>query len=443
MGIFFVPKRQRISPTSAIHPTAVMTPRARLLPPDEALQIVLQATPKAAARSVPLLDATGRRLAEDVRADRDYPPFDRAMMDGYAVGATDIGSDQPLRVAGQLAAGQTPAEPVAAGHCIEIMTGAACPAGTHAIVPGELAQRDGRYVRLPRDVGGQQHMALRGSECREGSVVLRTGDVITPLAIGVLASVGRREVRVLPPPTVGILTTGGELIGGGQSPGSAQIRDSNGPMLAAMVLGCGLSAPQMLHADDRIETIVDALHAMRDCDLLVLTGGVSMGRYDLVPDSFRQIGAELVFHKVSQKPGKPLLFARRGRQLLFGLPGNPLAAHLCFHRYVAATIRRWCGYEPAGTDRRLGRLLQPVSARDSRTCFLLGRAQRMDATDSGWYLQPLLGRSSADLFGTSQANCYLEVPPGDGPIAAGQLLGFEWLDEGAPRTSYCLEGNNA
>lgn len=201
VGISFVPKRQRISPTSAIQPTAVMTPRARPLPPDEALQIVLQATPKPAARSVPLLGATGRRLAEDVRADRDYPPFDRAMMDGYAVGATDIGSDQPLRVAGQLAAGQTPAEPVAAGHCIEIMTGAACPAGTQAIVPRERAQRDGRYVRLPRDVGGQQHMALRGSECREGSVVLRAGDVITPLAVGVLASVGRREVRVLSTPT--------------------------------------------------------------------------------------------------------------------------------------------------------------------------------------------------------------------------------------------------
>ncbi len=199
-------------------------------------------------------------------------------------------------------------------------------------------------------------------------------------------------------------TTGGELIGGGQSPGSAQIRDSNGPMLAAMAVACGLESARLLHADDDVTAIVGAHETMQDCDLLVLTGGVSMGRYDLVPDSFRQIGAELVFHKVSQKPGKPLLFARRGRQLLFGLPGNPLAAHLCFHRYVAAAIRRWCGHEPAGADRRVGRLLVPVSARDCRTCFLPGRAQQMDPSENGWHLQPLLGRSSADLFGTSQAN---------------------------------------
>ncbi len=407
-----------------------MTQKARLVPPDEALQIVVQATLKPTACSVPLLQATGRRLAEDVRADRDYPPFDRAMMDGYAVSGTDIGSDKPLRVAGQLAAGQTPTEPVVAGHCIEIMTGAACPKGTRAIVPGELVERDGRYARMPRDVLCQQHIALRGSESPEGSVVLQSGDVITPLAVGVLASVGHREVRVFLPPTVGILTTGGELIGSGQSPGSAQIRDSNGPMLAAMVLGCGLSVPQMHHADDRIEAIVEALHAMQACDLVVLTGGVSMGRYDLVPDSFRQIGAELVFHKVSQKPGKPLLFARRGRQLLFGLPGNPLAAHLCFHRYVAAAIRRWCGQPSAVPEIRLGRLLEPVRTGGNRTWFLLGRARRADTTESGWHLQPLPGSSSADLFGTSQANCYLEVPPGNRPVAAGKSLAFEWLAHG-------------
>ena len=407
-----------------------MTQVSRSIPPDEALQIVLQATLEAAPRSVPLLDATGLRLAEDVCADRDYPPFDRAMMDGYAICLADLEVDKPIRVVGQLVAGQTPTVCVAAGSCIEIMTGAACPEGTDAIFHRELVVRDGQYAKLPRNVRCQQHMALRGSECREGSAVLRTGDVVTPLAVGVLASVGRQEVRVLFPPTLGILTTGGELIGSGQSPETTQIRDSNGPMLAAMARACGPTSVRMLHADDQIAAIVAALEAMQDCDLLVLTGGVSMGRYDLVLDSFRQVGAELVFHKVSQKPGKPLLFARRGRQLLFGLPGNPLAAHLCFHRYVSAAIRRWCGHPVAAPERCLGRLLEPVRAGDFRTWFLPGRAQRADATEGVWHLQPLPGSSSADLFGTSQANCYLEVPPGDQPVAADEWMAFEWMAYG-------------
>lgn len=261
------------------------------------------------------------------KADRREPPFDRAMMDGYAVRLADAGSEQAVEIAGQLVAGQTASARLMPGSCIEIMTGAACPEGTEAVVPKEHVVREAQSARFLGELRFQQHMALRGSECRGGSVVLRAGDRITPLAVGVLASVGLREVRIVPAPTLGILTTGGELIGSGQLPGSVQIRDSNGPMLAAMAIAGGLVPARMLHAGDDIGAIVAALEAMQDCELVVLTGGVSMGRYDLVPESFRQIGAERLFHKVSQKPGKPLLFARRGRQLFFGLPGNPLAAH--------------------------------------------------------------------------------------------------------------------
>jgi molybdenum cofactor synthesis domain-containing protein len=398
-----------------------------LIPPDEALRMVLQTAQPAAPRPVPLLDAVGLRLAEDVRADRDYPPFDRAMMDGYAVRLADAGSEPAVEIAGQLVAGQTASARLMPGTCIEIMTGAACPEGTEAVVPKEHVVREGQSARFLGELRFQQHMALRGSECRGGSVVLRAGDRITPLAVGVLASVGLREVRIVPAPTLGILTTGGELIGSGQLPGSVQIRDSNGPMLAAMAIAGGLVPARMLHAGDDIGAIVAALEAMQDCDLVVLTGGVSMGRYDLVPESFRQIGAERLFHKVSQKPGKPLLFARRGRQLFFGLPGNPLAAHLCFHRYVSAAIRRWCGQRVDAPERRMGRLLEPVRPGGSRTWFLLGRAERAGDAEREWSLQPLPGCSSADLFGTSQANCYLEVPPGDQPLSAGQTLAFEWL----------------
>lgn len=398
-----------------------------LTPPDEALRIVLQTAQPATPRDVPLFTAVGLRLAEDVRADRDYPPFDRAMMDGYAVCLADAGG--AVRAAGQIAAGQAAGAVVTPGTCFEIMTGAACPEGTQAVVPKELAARHGDDVQLPRDLRGGQHIAPRGSECREGTVVLRSGDVLTPLAVGVLASVGRQAVLAVPPPRLGILTTGGELISGAGSPGAAQIRNSNGPMLAAMATICGAAPAQILHAADDVPAIVAALESLQDCDLVVLTGGVSMGRYDLVPDSFRQVGAELIFHKVSQRPGKPLLFARRDRQLLFGLPGNPLAAHLCFHRYVAAAIRRWCGHSAAAPDRRRGRLTESVRRGDSRTWFLLGRAERAGEAEGDWNVRPLPGCSSADLFSTSQANCYLEIPPGDALLAAGEAADFEWLQK--------------
>jgi molybdopterin molybdotransferase len=353
------------------------------------------------------------------------------MMDGYAVAVVDAGREQTVEVVGQVAAGQDASMCLAPARCIEIMTGAVCPQGTEAVVPKELVVREGRFATLPRGLRSQQHMALRGSECRAGEVVLRTGDLLTPLAVGVLASVGLREVRVIPAPTIGILTTGGELIGGG-APESAQIRDSNGPMLAAMAASCGLKPAWLLHAQDDVRAIAAALETMHACDLIVLTGGVSMGRYDLVPDSFQQIGAEVVFHKVSQKPGKPLLFARRGRQLFFGLPGNPLAAHLCFHRYVTAAIRRWCGHPVAVAAREIGTLLEGVRPGGSRTWFVLGHAECEGDTRRTWSLRPMPGRSSADLFGPNQANCYLEVPPGDELVAAGESLTFEWLVMGAP-----------
>lgn len=411
-----------------------MTQRSSLIPPDEALRVVLQTTPPAAPRVVPLLTAVGLRLAEDVRADRDYPPFDRAMMDGYAVRLADAGG--AVRAAGQIAAGQAAAAVLTPGTCFEIMTGAACPEGTQAVVPKELAARHGDSVQLPPDLHDGQHLAPRGAECRAGSVVLRAGDVLTPLAIGVLASVGRQAVLAVPAPSLGILTTGGELTAAGQSPGPAQIRDSSGPLLAAMAALCGAGPARVLHASDDVAAIVAGLESLHDCDLVVLTGGVSMGRYDLVPDSFRQIGAELIFHKVSQKPGKPLLFARRDTQLLFGLPGNPLAAHLCFHRYVAAAIRRRGGHAPAASERRQGRLAAAVRRGDSRTWFVLGRAERASGAAGDWNLQPLPGCSSADLFSTSQANCYLEVPPGETLLAAGEAVAFEWLAFDTPAVRF-------
>ena len=398
-----------------------------MITPDQALQMVLESADPLAPRQVAVPKATGLRLAEHVHADRDYPPFHRAMMDGYAICLPSGAAGATARLVGRVAAGDVFATTLDPGECVEIMTGAECPPGTQAIVPLEQAVCDGGWVRFPEASQPFQHMALRGSECLRRSALLQPGDLLTPLHVGVLASVGRHDVRVVPAPTLGIITTGGELVADDQLPGSAQIRDSNGPMLASMAAVWGITPSRVLHAIDDCDAIVAALGAVEDCDIVVLTGGVSTGRYDLVPDAIRRASGHVVFHKVRQKPGKPLLFAKRGHQCLFGLPGNPLAAHLCFHRYVSAAIRRLGGHPAPGANHTLGTLADAIHANESRVWFVLGHADRGGSAEQHWSLQPLPGRSSADLFGARRANCYIEVPPGSDVRQVGESVPFEWL----------------
>jgi molybdopterin molybdotransferase len=259
--------------------------------------------------------------------------------------------------------------------------------------------------------------------------VLHSGQTITPLAIAVLASFGLESVAVIPRPALAIVTTGAELVPPGGRPGPGRIRDSNGPMLRAMARELGIEPPPQLHADDRIEAILSALDATAEADLVLVTGGVSAGKYDLVPDALAAYGARQVFHRVSQKPGRPLLLARRGSQVIFGLPGNPLSCHFCFHRYVSAAVGQMQG-RAAPVEPPRGRLAAAAEPRPTRTHFIPARAEHVapaGAAPDQWQLDPLPAASSADVFTCSRANCYLEAPPGRAPIPAGQVLPFTWL----------------
>jgi molybdopterin molybdotransferase len=339
-------------------------------------------------------------------------------------------------VAGQLAAGEVGAAEIRPGECVEIMTGGACPPGTHAVIPFEVTSREGTTLRVLESWKPQQNMALRGSECVAESILQQPGDLVTPLCTAVLASIGKTDVCVVPAPQIAILTTGGELVVDGARLGPAQIRDSNGPMVAAMCAVAGVPPARVAHVLDDRNAIQDAVEASSDCDLVILTGGVSTGKFDLVPAAIREAGGQLIFHKVSQKPGKPMLCAQRGRQFLFGLPGNPLAAHFCFHRYVATAIRGLSGHPRPRLPGLCGTLTTPVRANESRSWFVLGHAECSRPGGDIWQLQPLPSHSSADIFGARQANCYCEIPPGDRVRQAGESLKFEWLAEatGAPLT---------
>jgi molybdopterin molybdotransferase len=390
-----------------------------MIEPDEALARVLDLVKPLPAVQVPLAEAAGYILAESIRADRDYPPFDRAMMDGAAVRLADAG--RTVEVRGEVAAGDRAALSVVPGTCLNIMTGAPCPEGTEAVVPEEALLRRGALVTLPGEIPHGANIVSRGAECRKDSLTLEEGDTVTALAAGVLASLGRERVRIIAPPEVALIITGKEVVRGDSRPGPAEIRDANGPMLEALVSASGATVSMRLHAEDTPESLARMLERASGSDLVLLSGGVSAGKFDLVPGELERFGAEILFRKVRQKPGKPLLFARRGEQVIFGLPGNPLAVHFCFHRYASAALRKMMGKQPSGSTMK-GVLAEAVSGGGQRHWFMPGAARWIDGV---WRIRPIAPRSTADLFNAHRANCYVHIPQGESTLLPGTEVQFE------------------
>ena len=333
---------------------------------------------------VALDDALSRVLAEDVVSDLDLPPFDRAAMDGYALRASDV-ADAPaaLEVVGEVRAGQWPDLTVGPGQAVRIMTGAPLPPGADAVQQVEKTQPLDEFrvtIRSPVEPGA--NVAPRGSEVRAGDVVLARGRVIDPAAIAVLASAGKARVRVARRPVVALLVTGDEIVDVSASPAPGQIRNSNGPAVAAQARLAGATVRLLGVAPDRQEAIAEALGAGLAADVLVVSGGVSAGDYDLVEPALLGLGATFLFTKVAVKPGAPLVFGRRGETLVFGLPGNPVSAQVTFDLFVRPALLRMQGAAVVSRPRvaveLLGRRHEPLGPEGppARAGALRGRAAR-------------------------------------------------------------------
>ncbi len=390
-----------------------------LLDPDRALELVLEHTPQGRVEPRPVAQALGLWLAEDVAAGAPQPPFGRALMDGFAVCVEDGG--RAVEVVDEAAAGRSAQAEVRAGVAVSIMTGAPLPVGTEAVVRLEDVEWQGERLRLPEGLSSGQHLQPAGALCRAGEVVLSAGTEMTPLALAAAISCGRSSVRVRQPPALAVVSTGDELSAAGEPLGAAQIHDSNGPMMAAMARAMGVASPTVLHGPDQPERLARVIEQAADADMLVLSGGVSMSRFDLVPEVLQGLGARIVFHRVRQRPGKPLLFAVRGSQLVFGLPGTPLGTHFGFSRYVATSIRHWLGAPPRPARLR-GRLVGPLEARCKRTLF---RLVRVEGSAEGYLIDPLRWRGSSDTVGPMRANAYCRFEPGRYELGAGTELDFE------------------
>jgi molybdopterin molybdotransferase len=391
---------------------------------DEALALVLESA-RAHARSlteVPAALATGLVLARAVTAERDYPPFDRATMDGYAVRLAHAG--RTVEVRGEARPGRAATASVDDASCVEIMTGAPLPPGGEAVVMKEVVVRAAATATFPAVIAPGQSVVRAGAERRAGEVVVPEGTVLGPIACGLLATVGVRDVLAYAPPSLAVLVTGDEVVRGDARPGDVEIRDSNGPMLAAMARAAGVTRLEVRGVRDTEGALAAALEAARSFDVVVLTGGVSAGNYDLVPAALAAHGATTVFHKVRQQPGKPLLFATSGARLFFGLPGTPLGCHLGFHRYVSPAIRARSG-QPVVASWGEARLAVAWSSPSDRQQFVLARVER---TEHGWSARPLATKGSSDLFTPFDANAYINIPDGTRSLSPGESVSIEWLE---------------
>src|SRR5215467_16338964 len=302
--------------------------------------------PRACA-SVSVWDALGLVLAQEVKTDREYPPFDRSTRDGYAVRSKDVKPGAPLKCAGEIKAGDTVTEALAAGTCVQIMTGAAVPPGADAVVMIEYTEREGELVRFERGAQLGQNIVPRGSEARAGQTVLKPGVRLGFAELALAAQVGATPLQCSKRSRVAILSTGDEVVLIEGQPGAFQIRNSNSVSLAAQVRIAGGEPVVLGNAADRVEDLGEKIERGLQEDALVLTGGVSMGKYDLVESVLKALGAEFLFDAVAIRPGKPAVFAVCKDKPVFGLPGNPVSTMVTFDLFVRPAIEILSGMAPA------------------------------------------------------------------------------------------------
>jgi len=380
----------------------------------------------------PLLSSLGRVLAESVVADRDQPPFDRSTRDGFAVRSAEAATG-PLRVVGQIRAGErwtglneagSTLEP---GCAIEIMTGAPVPPGADAVAMIEHVEVAGNSIRLSaeRVLRSGENIVPQGSEARAGDAVLAVGTEIEAAEIALAAACGCASLTVFRRPRVAIIATGDELVDLDATPNEQQIRNSNSYGLAALVARAGGEADRLPIAPDRRDDLERLIAEARNSDLLLLSGGVSMGKYDLVEEVLASMGAEFFFTGVRIQPGKPVVFGRlpasggRREQYFFGLPGNPVSTQVTFHCFVEPLLRAMAGAGISPPRFAQATLAEDIIGKPGLTRFLParltpGRARSMVRL-VGW-------QGSGDLAANARANCYAVLPPEKIKFMAGEVI---------------------
>lgn len=364
-------------------------------------------------------DALGLVLAQEVKTDREYPPFDRSTRDGYAVRSKEAAPGAQLKCVGEIKAGDTVTESLTAGTCLQIMTGAAVPPGADAVVMIEQTSREGDLVRFERPAQPGQNIVPRGSEASAGQTILRPSMRLGYAELALAAQVGAVQLECARRPRVAILSTGDEVVLIEETPGPFQIRNSNSVSLAAQVRIVGGEPVVLGNAADRIEDLGEKIERGLKEDALVLSGGVSMGKYDLVENALKAMGAEFFFDVVAIRPGKPAVFGMCQGKPVFGLPGNPVSTMVTFELFVAPAIDLLGGAEVRALPLVEARLAEALKEKPGLTHFLPARVEWLGGLVE---VKALKWQGSGDIAALARANCFLVVPADREKVEAGESV---------------------
>jgi len=385
----------------------------------EAIQIVISQIAQLPAQEIAIDLSHGRILAEDIVADTDLPPFDRAQMDGYAVRAADVANvPASLRIVGESAAGAGWHHEMKAGEAVRIMTGAPVPSGADAVQQVELTRENDSQVEILAPVELGRSIVRRASEIKSGETVLRAGEEINAAMIATLASFGYAKVKVSRQPRVAVMATGSELVDVDQKPGQDQIRDSNNYTIEAYATMSNAVVERLpLAGDDTEELKRQISRAAAHADVLITSGGVSMGVYDFTKAALKDLGAEIFFERVALRPGKPTVFARLGNTLVFGLPGNPVSVSVTFILFVRTALRAMQGARETTLPVEHAVLARSLKGSIDRESYL---PATLRTDEKGMLLaQPLKWGGSSDFVSFARATALINLPAGAGIIESG------------------------
>jgi molybdopterin molybdotransferase len=374
----------------------------------EAATLVLSEQRDYGTQLVTLHEAAGKVLAEELIADRDLPPFNRVAMDGIAVKYDAIEKNiNEFIIKGIQQAGDEPQSFDLIEECIEIMTGAALPGCADTVIRYEDVQmNDGHARLLTTDIRKGQNIHTRGADKRSGDTIVNPGNVLTAAHVGVAASIGKTHILVKKFPKVLVISTGNELVAADQTPSPFQVRQSNAPSIQAALLSRGMEA-QKIHLEDdaaRIKSTIE--QALLEHDLLILSGGISMGKYDHIPGVLNELGVKKIFHKVAQRPGKPFWFGSQGKKLIFAFPGNPVSAFLCMYRYFFPWLDHILGIK---TNSFYAMLDEDISFNPALTLF---KAVKLKFDhEAVLKASALPSNGSGDFCSLVDADAFIELPP--------------------------------
>lgn len=376
---------------------------------EKAEELILTEAKDFGAESIPFTQALGRVLAENITADRDLPPFNRVMMDGIAINYKAIEKGvSSFRIKGVQAAGDKPIETAEIDECIEIMTGAALPASTDTIIRYEdLDIKAGVAQLRANGIQKDQNIHQQGADKKQGEIIITKGQSITPSLINAIASVGKSELRIKKLPKIVVISSGDELVDIEAQPSPIQIRKSNSYTIQALLGQKNIQCDLLHIPDDANITREKIAYCLKNYDVILMTGGISMGKFDYIPHALENEGIKTIFHKVAQRPGKPFWFGKHDNGVLvFAFPGNPVATFMCMHRYFLPWLNASQGLKQTAPIYAV--LAEDFYFKPELTYFL--QVKLSYSTDGRIMAQPIEGNGSGDFANLADTNAFMELP---------------------------------